>query len=347
MFEDSNPSHAEAEAETGHSPTISIVLPIYRALGHLDRLGVALAGLESPDREFILVDDGSNDGTLEELRELVRAKSTYKLISLPSNRGPGAARNAGLAVAVGEYVWFPDWDDMWCGEILDVLCSIALEYNADVVACRARWMDASGRLGPTTDGASRRRVQAGDDAMRAVLEGAIKGYLWNKIFRNSLLGADPFPSMRTQEDLVVVARTVHRAQRVVSIPEVLYFHVKRPGSLTNSSQPVLANLETARNEVQSFAEQLTPRTMDKFRRTHFDYAYWYLASVTTAARLSDEATAARVLVEIRSRITVMGLLQVAVIAPVVALKCALIKVLGLRFYSIRTRMLSMRRGFVR
>lgn len=89
---------------------ISVIIPIYNAEPYLNRCIDALKRQDF-DRNFevIMVDDGSTDDSLK----IVKSHNLpwLKLRSLSQNVGPSAARNTGLTVAEGEYVFFLDADD--------------------------------------------------------------------------------------------------------------------------------------------------------------------------------------------------------------------------------------------
>jgi glycosyltransferase involved in cell wall biosynthesis len=88
---------------------VSVVLPVYNEQGHLheelDRIRAALDASEY-SYEIIVVDDGSNDGSGEALRQI----QGIRLIQFAQNRGSGAARKAGTHAARGEVVVWTDVD---------------------------------------------------------------------------------------------------------------------------------------------------------------------------------------------------------------------------------------------
>lgn len=100
------------------APKISIIMPCYNAAAHLPvSIGSVLAQTFS-DWELIAVDDGSADGTLAWLREQHDPRIR---VHTQTNNGVSAARNAGLAMAKGEYVAFLDSDDTWAPDFLSQL----------------------------------------------------------------------------------------------------------------------------------------------------------------------------------------------------------------------------------
>jgi glycosyltransferase involved in cell wall biosynthesis len=93
-----------------HAPdplSVSIIIPSYNNLRHLPRAVESARSQTYPDREIIVVDDGSTDGTVAWLRD---NGGDLRWAEQP-NGGPGAARNTGLGMADGKYVQFLDADD--------------------------------------------------------------------------------------------------------------------------------------------------------------------------------------------------------------------------------------------
>jgi glycosyltransferase involved in cell wall biosynthesis len=97
--------------------TYSIVIPAYNAAGTIvASIESCLKQTRRPE-EVIVVNDDSTDLTLAILQ--TRFANEVRIISLPKNSGPAAARNAGIAASSGKYIVFQDADDIWHPEKLE------------------------------------------------------------------------------------------------------------------------------------------------------------------------------------------------------------------------------------
>lgn len=108
-------------------------MPCYNVAPHLLRSVGSLLGQSFDDWELIAVDDGSTDDTLEWLQ--AQRDPRIRVLSQP-NRGVSAARNAGLAVAKGEFLAFLDADDNWTSEFLrEMTQALSIHSEAGLAYC--------------------------------------------------------------------------------------------------------------------------------------------------------------------------------------------------------------------
>ncbi|MEI7479702.1 MAG: glycosyltransferase [Actinomycetes bacterium] len=95
-------------------PLLSVIMPVYNGDAFLaDAIRHVLAQHYNP-LEFIVVDDGSTDGTAD----IAAAFSDDIRFVRHSNLGPAAARNRGIEIARGEFLTFLDVDDLWADDAL-------------------------------------------------------------------------------------------------------------------------------------------------------------------------------------------------------------------------------------
>ncbi|USQ76117.1 glycosyltransferase family 2 protein [Ornithinimicrobium cryptoxanthini] len=276
---------------------VSAILPV-RDPG--PGLGPALEAVRtslSVQDELIVVDDGSTDGTDVVLRNTdLRGLPTTVLTGVGA--GVGAARNLGLAQARGEMVWFVDWDDRWDPSIIGLLYAARVASGAPVVGCGADLVDARGRRLEMLGTVDRPTLLTGGQIGVAILDGRIRGYLWNKLFARDILGEAPFPAYQTRSDFAGSAELMARLPSVYLLPNILFHHVQRPGSVTTSQHPTLDTLrrslhigervaEAARTHPDGRADEGTVHAALR----EFRYREWHLAVAGTAMRAPlDPAT---------------------------------------------------------
>lgn len=96
-------------------PTVSVVIPLYNKEKYIERALSSVLSQTYPPSEIIVVDDGSTDEGPERVLKFNDSRIT---LIRQENKGPGAARNAGLALARGKYIAFLDADDEWLPNFL-------------------------------------------------------------------------------------------------------------------------------------------------------------------------------------------------------------------------------------
>ena len=119
---------------------VSAVIPAYRARATIARAIESVATQTLRPQEVIVVDDGSGDGTADFVRALATQYETgwLKLLAQDRNEGAASARNAGWAVAQGEYVAFLDADDAWLPQKIAVQYAY-LRSHPEVAVCGHRF----------------------------------------------------------------------------------------------------------------------------------------------------------------------------------------------------------------
>lgn len=137
-------------------PKISVIMPIYNGEKYLNEAILSVLGQTYADFELIAIDDGSNDTSLEILKNFQKKDQRIKLISR-ENQGLVKSLNEGIKIANGEYIARMDADDVSMSERFEKQMAF-LENNKDIVLCGtwAKKMDANeGEIGeystPITD----------------------------------------------------------------------------------------------------------------------------------------------------------------------------------------------------
>ena len=116
----------------------SIIIPIYNVERYLETCVNSILTQTYSDYEVILVDDGSPDRCGELCDHYAESDSRVKVVH-KVNGGLSSARNAGLDIAMGEYVIFVDSDDYWDDTMaLEHIQKNLAESNADLLVFPAK-----------------------------------------------------------------------------------------------------------------------------------------------------------------------------------------------------------------
>ena len=196
----------------------------------------SVMGQTCQDFELIVVDDGSTDDTAARVRAF-DGDPRIRLIQQP-NRGPSAARNAGIARAHGEYVAMLDSDDIWLPQYLELMAAALDSDPAAGLAYTDAWvLDERTRRIRRTTMMHYQRPPAHPPAdpqrfLRLLLD---RNFVYTSVtVRRSVLGAVGGFDERlwAGEDWELWLRVVAAGHRPLRAADVLAIHRLRPGSLS-------------------------------------------------------------------------------------------------------------------
>ena len=226
-------------------PILSIVVPVYKTEAYLRRCVDSLRAQTVTDLEIILVDDGSPDASPALCDALAQEDSRIKVVH-KTNGGAPDARNAGMAVATGEYIGFVDSDDDVAPTMYETLLTAIRRDGSDIAMTDYLRIPAEGEpYLVTTD------LDGGfydKDALRASLfpqlilkETLDYGPLlsvWSCLYRAEFLRSHALrfdPEIRLAEDHLFSAVAGYLANRLsYHKDEGLYHYYLNMGSTTTS-----------------------------------------------------------------------------------------------------------------
>lgn len=215
---------------------ISLVVPVYNMERYLDRCMNALL-TQRGDYEVIMVDDGSIDDSAKMCNQYALKYPEVVHVIHKRNGGLSSARNAGMEVARGEFVVFPDPDDWVEAGYVSTFLELQKKYDADLVGV-GYFIDYENERQSVNEG-QKLKVMGAREAQRSLFyTPSMGGFAWNKLFRMDIIRKHKLrflDDVGTTEDLDFVFRYLRYCDKIVFSPEAQTYHYyQRPGAATHS-----------------------------------------------------------------------------------------------------------------
>lgn len=112
---------------------VSIIMPAFNSSKTIKDSINSVVSQNYKEWELLVINDCSNDNTVEIVRDYINIDNRIKLIDKKNNEGVALARNSGLDVAKGDYVAFLDSDDKWLPNKLELQLNLIERNDIDVV----------------------------------------------------------------------------------------------------------------------------------------------------------------------------------------------------------------------
>lgn len=216
---------------------LSFILPCYNVERYVvDCLDSIYAQDMSEDEyEVICVNDCSTDGTRPILERLAQKHSNLVLIDHESNLSAGEARNTGIRLAKGEYIWFVDPDDMINPSCPPFLHGKAKDKNLDILLFNHEMVDETKRFLRVIKTFQDSELCDGQNYVVNYFPGHFSQLciVWRCLFRTEFLRDFnlSFPAMNKAEDVSFLWKAILQAERVASVGEIGYTYRINPYSI--------------------------------------------------------------------------------------------------------------------
>jgi len=206
---------------------LSIVVPIYNASRHLSAMLDSVYRQRYREREVILVDDGSTDGSGSIIDSYRRRHAETRVVRQP-HRGVSVARNAGLELARGEYIAFADADDVLLPRMYSMLVGAAEREELDMALCNAQFLRDGIACERICRSLPSGRVMSGLEWLRIALEAReLLHAVWPTVYRTAFLRTHGFrfiPGLIYRQDVPWTTEALLCARRVQYLEEPLYLY---------------------------------------------------------------------------------------------------------------------------
>lgn len=287
----------EDRMQTTATPKVSVIVPAYNAAEYLAECLQSIADQTMGDFEAIVVDDASTDSTPEIIRRFAADDSRFRLLSV-SHGGVSRARNSGMDAARGEYICFVDADDRCLPTMFERMLDTLTVNEAQICVCdfiKNTRFDTAAASKP-----AKSEVFDYDGAMKAALyQKRILNNAWGVLFTRETVSDKRFRNGIRFEDLDAFYRFFEGADRIVYLPEKLYFYRQHPSSFlhrhTSERLDVLDVTDRLAEYMTRHYPSLERAAADRRFSAHFN-----ILMLLLAGHINDPASERRCIEVIRS-----------------------------------------------
>ena len=212
------------------NPLISVIVPIYNVEKYLARCVDSIVNQTYKNLEIILVDDGSPDSCPQMCDDYAEKDSRIKVVH-KKNGGLSDARNAGMAVATGEYISFIDSDDYVSDDFFECLLDVMNKENSDIAECSVVKFYEDNRFDEFSDDLSVKTYDTQDAMSALIAENPFHQHVWNKLYKTELVKDIPYAVSKLNEDEFWTYQVFGRANKVSKLNKTMYYYFQRNSSI--------------------------------------------------------------------------------------------------------------------
>ena len=216
---------------------VSVVVPVYNTEPFLHQCVDSLLAQTLKTTEFIFVDDGSTDRSLEILENYQRQDDRIRIIR-QKNQFAGVARNKGMDAATGKYIIFLDSDDFFEPTMLEEAFECAEKNEAQIVVFNFAWYDNESSVSKENHPFDLPEGVFGADQAGEKLFFRVYAAPWNKLFLRTYIDTLDihFQPVKKSNDTYFTFSAVALADRIVCLQRYLvHYRINNPLSLQGNT----------------------------------------------------------------------------------------------------------------
>lgn len=257
---------------------ISVVVPVYRVEAYLDKCVQSILSQSYRDFELILVDDGSPD-RCPQMCDIYSQQHRNIRVLHKKNGGLSDARNAGTAIAKGEFVTYIDSDDFVSKDYLSTLIRLQRENDADIAVTGIEVFHEGEEPNETLEESV--FSYTGKEALEKMLyQDTLDTSACAMLLPIELAKKYPFPVGKYHEDEYTTYKYYSSAEKVVVTTKKQYFYLQRKGSIMHVfGQTSMDELDAADNLVNYCRENYSDIVPAAESKKFSDYCQVLLLSL--------------------------------------------------------------------
>ncbi len=243
-------------------PKISVIIPVYNTEEYLKECLDSIIEQTLKNLEIIIVNDGSTDNSKEICEEYASKDNRIKII-YQKNQGAAIARNKGIAMAKGEYLYFLDSDDYIAADMLEKMLNKIEQEQADICICKYYDVNANKKISLSEISLRTQLIPKKNtfnvyDVPQNIFQ-ICSIPTWNKLYKKSFIDkyALKYQNLSSCNDHFFNDISLVLASSITYLTEPLFFHrLDNKNSITSKRYLYAENVFKAGEEIKKYLKNI-------------------------------------------------------------------------------------------
>ena len=240
------------------SKKVSIIIPVFNVENFINKCLESVQCQTYNNIEVFLIDDGSTDAS-GAICDSFAAKNDNWSVLHQNNQGLSAARNSGIKLATGDYLFFLDSDDFIHPQTIQLLMRVAKHTNSEIIEADYFECDQDDNFfkNSYTDDINIKTWNRSQALTNILLNRGCSAMACNKLIRSNLFDGISFPIGKTHEDEFTIPFLVEQVTSYTRLYLPLYAYVQHNSSIMHQvfSEKKLDAIEAMRLRYEYFTSK--------------------------------------------------------------------------------------------
>lgn len=257
---------------------ISIIVPVFNVEKYLSKCIESLVKQTYKNIEILLINDGSQDNSLNICKEWEKKDGRIKVFS-QRNQGLSEARNTGIKNAKGNYICFVDSDDLVLSDFIEILYYLIKKYGCEIAQVNfiEKTDDEIEKKINIEKQIFNEKILSSRDMIKGLTTNDHKKnvIVWNKIYKKELFENLSFKNGKIYEDEFFTWKVFMKCKKIAVSDKILYVYRIRKNSIMNLQRKKISiknldYLEALEERMETFKNI---RDMELYNLTLINYCY--------------------------------------------------------------------------
>lgn len=257
---------------------ISIIVPVFNVEKYLSKCIESLVKQTYKNIEILLINDGSQDNSLNICKEWEKKDDRIKVFS-QRNQGLSEARNTGIKNAKGNYICFVDSDDLVLSDFIEILYYLIKKYGCEIAQVNfiEKTDDEIEKKINIEKQIFNEKILSSRDMIKGLTTNDHKKnvIVWNKIYKKELFENLSFKNGKIYEDEFFTWKVFMKCKKIAVSDKILYVYRIRKNSIMNLQRKKISiknldYLEALEERMETFKNI---RDMELYNLTLINYCY--------------------------------------------------------------------------